>query len=119
MQSCQTQSDNPCPPIVLASPAPVRNMSDRGMCERVVQVEHCPFGDVPFSLPGTLRILALKCEQAPPENQLSTLLRDCHCLEARSSSSCYLFRKDHSLLVSCAQPVTPPPLAASRTTRHI
>ncbi len=48
------------------------------------QVENCTFGDVPFSLPGTLRILSLKCEQVPLESQLSTLLRDCHSLEVRS-----------------------------------
>ena len=57
------------------------------LCWQSVQVENCTFGDMPFSLPGSLRILSMKCEQVPLESQLSTLLRDCRSLEVRFSIS--------------------------------
>lgn len=49
----------------------------------VTQLENCSFGGEELSLPGSLRFLSLKTEQAPSDAQLHVLLCACTAIEVR------------------------------------
>ena len=42
-----------------------------------LQLENCAFNSSPVALPGSLRFLSLKCERAPADAALHTLLHQC------------------------------------------
>ena len=50
----------------------------------MMQLENCSFEGEELSLPGSLRFLSLKCEQAPSDAQLHVLLHACTAIEVGS-----------------------------------